>query len=290
MFNTEEKEIIRMKKVFISLDTEGLSGLTSWEEMANDPSCAGKAYIRELTWILDELFKSAPELEEVTICDSHSRGENLPYGAFDDPRITLVSGYPRQDYMLATLDSTYDMLMLVGYHGMIGSKYALMDHSYSASGLYNVRINGTAVGEVELNSFYAASLGVPLCFVAGDDILEAELAETELRPEFVRTKEGLGRFSAKLYSPSALEGQFREKVRNAVERQRKGDFKVVKAGSPISLEMDLVTTVMADAVEMIPVVTRPSGRTIAYTSTSFRDVMHIILVTAIITGRYVNYR
>ena len=279
-----------MKKVFISLDTEGLSGLTSWEQMNTDPSVTGKAYTRELNWIINELFNIAPEVEEITLCDSHSRGENLPYGVFDDPRITMISGYPRQDYMLATLDETYDMLMLVGYHGMIGSKYALMDHSYSAAGLYNIRINGEAVGEVELNSYYAASLGVPLAFVAGDDILEEELKNTKLRPEYVRTKEGLGRFAAKMYSPSALEEKFRTATRKAVERCEKRDLPLVKAEGPIKLEMDLATTVMADAVEMIPTVTRPRGRTIAYTSTSFKDVMHMILVTAIITGRYKDYK
>lgn len=279
-----------MKKVFISLDTEGLSGLTSWDQMMSDPSSAGRAYIRELNWVIDELFKVAPEIEEITLCDSHSRGENLPYGAFDDKRITLISGYPRQDYMLATLDSSYDMLMLVGYHGMIGAKYALMDHSYSSAGLYNIRINGEHVGEVELNSYYAATLGVPLGFVAGDDILEEELKNTKFKPEYVRTKEGLGRFAAKLYSPSALEEKFRSATRKAVERCNKKELPIIKAGEPIKLEMDLATTVMADAVEMIPVVTRPAGRTIAYESNSFKDVMHIILVTAIITGRYRDYK
>jgi len=279
-----------MKKVFISLDTEGLSGLTSWDEMSTDKFIAGKAYIRELNWIIDELFKCDPEIAEITLCDSHARGENLPYGVFDDPRITMISGYPRQDYMLATLDSSYDMLMLVGYHGMIGAKYALMDHSYSAAGLYNIRINGDYVGEVELNSYYAASLGVPLAFVAGDDILEEELKLTNLRPEFVCTKKGLGRFAAKLYSPSFLEEKFRSAVRKAVERCKKNELPLVKASEPIKLEMDLATTVMADAVEMIPSVTRPVGRTIAYESKSFRDIMHMILVTAIITGRYKDYK
>ncbi len=104
-----------MKKVYISLDTEWLSGLVSWNEMTTDPSCTGKAYIRELDWILDELFKVHPEIEEVCIWDSHARGENLPYGVYTDPRVYIISGYPRQDYMLASLDSSYDMLMLVGY-------------------------------------------------------------------------------------------------------------------------------------------------------------------------------
>lgn len=279
-----------MKKVFMSLDTEGLSGLTSWKEMTDDPSAAGKAYIRELQWILDELFKAAPELEEVTICDSHSRGENLPYGVFTDPRVNMISGYPRQDYMLATLDASYDMLMLVGYHGMIGSKYALMDHSYSSSAIYNVRINGVAVGETELNCYYAATFGVPLGFIDGDDVLEEELKHTGLKPAFVRTKEGLGRFSAKLYSPGYLEPRFRDAVRKAVSDCKAKRLPVIKAESPTTLEIDLMTTVMADAVEMIPGVTRVGGRTISYTSASFRDIMHIILVTALLAGRYHDYR
>jgi len=278
-----------MEKVFISLDTEGLSGLTSWKEMEDDPACAGKAYIRELQWVIDELFKVAPKLKGITLCDSHSRGENLPYGVFTDPRITQIKGYPRQDYMLATLDATYDMLMLVGYHAMIGSRYGVMDHSYSSAGIYNIRINSVEVGEVELNCFYAAEMGVPLALVAGDDILEHELQQTELRPEYVRTKEGLGRFSAKLYSPEYLEPRFRAAVRQAVENQQQGKLQVLKAKKPTTLEIDLVTTVMADAVEMIPSVERIGGRTIRYSSDSFRDIMHIILVTAIISGRYRDY-
>lgn len=279
-----------MKKVFISLDTEGLSGLTSWQEMMDDPASPGRAYVRELQWIIDELLKVEPKLEEIVLCDSHSRGENLPYGVFTDKRITQIKGYPRQDYMLATLDSSYDMLMLVGYHGMIGSQYALMDHSYSSSGIYNIRINGTPVGEVELNSYMAATLGVPLAFVAGDDILEKELAETELKPEYVCTKQGLGRFSAKLYSPECLEPKFRAAVREAVRREEKHLFPLVKAKTPTVLSMDLVTTVMADAVEMMPCVTRTAGRTIEYQSDDFRNVMRIILVTALLTGRYKDYR
>lgn len=279
-----------MNKVFISMDTEGLSGLTSWQEMTDDPSSAGKAYIRELSWIIDELFRVAPEIKEITLCDSHSRGENLPYGVFNDPRITQIKGYPRQDYMLATLDESYDMLMLVGYHGMIGSKYALMDHSYSNASFYNVRINGEEVGEVELNSYYAATLGVPLSFVSGDAVLEDELRQTRLKPEFVRTKDGLGRFSAKLYSPEYLEPKFRKAVTNAVSRCSKKDLQVVKPGIPTTVEMDLVTTVMADAVEMIPGTVRKNGRTVSYTSAIFKDIMHMILVTALLTGRYKDYK
>lgn len=285
-----KEKALNMKKVFISLDTEGLAGLTSWEEMATDPSCTGKAYIRELNWVIDELFRNCPEIEEITICDSHSRGENLPYAAFDDPRITQIKGYPRQDYMLATLDRSYDMLMLVGYHGMIGSKYALMDHSYSSAGIYNIRINGRFMGEVELNSYYAASLGVPLSFVAGDDILEEELKEWNYNNAYVRTKEGLGRFAAKLYSPSLLEEKFRSATREAIKKCEKKELNILKAETPTVLEIDFVTTVMADAVEMIPTVERIGGRTIRYTSDNYRDIMHIILVSAIISGRYKDYK
>lgn len=280
----------RMKKVFISLDTEGLSGLVSWNEMTTDPSCTGKAYIRELDWILDELFKLHPELEEVCICDSHARGENLPYGVYNDPRVYLIKGYPRQDYMLADLDSSYDMLMLVGYHGMIGTWNALMDHSYSSSAIYNARINGVEVGEVELNSYYAASLGVPLTFVAGDDKLEEELKATELRPAYVRTKEGLGRYSAKLYSPGKLEPVFRAAVKEACAMVENGTAKCVLAGKPTTLEIDVMTTVMADQLEMIPGVKRTAGRTLTYTNDDFTEIMHMVLCMAQLGGKFHNYR
>lgn len=279
-----------MKKVFISLDTEGLSGLTSWQEMTDDPSCTGKAYIRELTWVIDELFRHNPEMEEICICDSHARGENLPYGAFDNPRITQIKGYPRPDYMLARLDSSFDAMILIGYHGMIGSQAALMDHSYSSAGIYNIRVNGELMGEVELNSYFAAELGVPLILVSGDDILEEELKHTQLKPEFVRTKEGLARFAAKLYSPSQLEPAFRSAVVKAIERFNKKDFRCVCAAKPTVLEIDFATTVMADACAMMPCVERTGGRTIRYTSDSFKNCMDVVLVSALLSGRFRDYK
>ena len=50
------------------------------------------------------------QITEITIADSHSRGLNLAYArlAEMDERISLVSGFPRMDYMMSGLDSSYD--------------------------------------------------------------------------------------------------------------------------------------------------------------------------------------
>ena len=52
------------------------------------------------------------QITEITIADSHSRGLNLAYArlAEMDERISLVSGFPRMDYMMSGLDSSYDVV------------------------------------------------------------------------------------------------------------------------------------------------------------------------------------
>jgi D-amino peptidase len=163
-----------------------------------------------------------------------------------------------------------------------------MDHSYSASCIYRVRLNGEESGETEINAALAGWYGVPVCFVSGDDVLESCLASKfDPAPAYVRTKEGLGRFAGKLYAPERLESAFLKGTADALAGL--GSYRPIKAAAPTRLDIDLVSTVVADAVAVIPGLERTSGRSVAYQSADFRDVYRMIHAVAMLGGKFAAF-
>ncbi|HOO32823.1 MAG TPA: M55 family metallopeptidase [Thermotogota bacterium] len=280
-------------KLFVSTDMEGVSGVASWSEMNRD-SRYGDWLNSELGWILDEMMTHHDfdeQLTEMTICDSHARGENIPFGNLPDPRITYIRGYPRPYYMMQGLDATYDAVLLIGYHARIGAFGGGMDHSYSSSCIYNIRINDRTVGETEINAMYAGLFDVPVVMISGDDVLEKEMVEyygEEML--FVRTKEGIGRYAAKMYHPETIEKAYREQTAALIRRfEENRGFEIKKPDKQTVLEVDLVNTVIADALSVVPGLERIEGRTVRYSSENYSDVFQMILTIAMLGGRFSDF-
>lgn len=278
-------------KLFISVDMEGIHGTTSWSDLEGPARVANyeRAWL-ELSWILRGIAASErdADIDEICVCDSHARGEGIPFKGFGDPRVTMVRGYPRPYYMLEGLDKSFAGLFLVGYHASIGTRGGMMDHSYSASCIYRVRLNGVESGETEINARLAGFHGVPVCFVSGDDILEAQLAGSfDPMPVYVRTKEGLGRFAGKMYAPEKLEGEFVEGARKAVDGL--AGFKAACGSCSTELEIELASTVVADAVAVIPGLKRVSGRTVRYSNGDFRNIYRMLHAVAMLGGKFAAF-
>ena len=190
--------------------------------------------------------------------------------------------------MLEGLDKSFAGLFLVGYHASIGTRGGMMDHSYSASCIYRVKLNGVESGETEINARLAGFHGVPVCFISGDNILEAQLAGSfDPMPVYVRTKEGLGRFAGKMYAPEKLEGEFVAGALSAVDRL--SEFKAACGSCSTELEIELASTVVADAVAVIPGLKRISGRAVRYSNGDFRNIYRMLHAVAMLGGKFAAF-
>ncbi|MCX8014110.1 MAG: M55 family metallopeptidase [Rectinema sp.] len=278
-------------KIFISVDMEGIHGAVSWSDMeGNGRQAVYENAWHELSWIIKGITTSNrnSEIEEICICDSHSRGEGIPLRGFGDSRVTMVRGYPRPFYMLEGLDRSYELLMLVGYHGRIGALHGMMDHTYSSSAIYRILINDSEVSEADINAMLAAWYGVPVGFVSGDDVLEREIMEHfPVCPIFVRTKEGLGRFAGKMFLPEKLELLFVEGARQAIESI--GFLKPVALPEAFDIKIELISTVVADAVSVIPGLMRQGGRTIEYMTEDMPTAYRMIHAVAMMGSKFASY-
>ena len=69
--------------------------------------------------------------------------------------------------MVQELDSSFDALMMIGYHSMAGHGGNPLAHTMSSSKIDSVFINDQQTSEFFLHGNIAGKHGVPLVFVSG---------------------------------------------------------------------------------------------------------------------------
>lgn len=251
-------------KIFISVDMEGMAGITSPSQEREETVSFRRALHNQIRWIIEGIQSSQKntKIEEITIADSHGSGTNLSYDELSqmDERISLVSGSPRKQYMLSCLDESYDVVFLAGYHAGPGEESANMDHSFYGKVVSSLKINGTYMNETTTNAALASFYHVPVGLVIGDSGLRTQLIEKEMMPwvKFVTTKTSLSRYAAKFPPQKKL----REETIAAVKEVLDGDLKALplyEIPVPVTLGFKLKSTGMADMVAQIPHIHRLSG-------------------------------
>ena len=68
-------------KVYISVDMEGLAGITAPFQEKEEVASFRRALHNQIRWIVDGIHESTVngQIEEITIADSHGSGTNLSY-------------------------------------------------------------------------------------------------------------------------------------------------------------------------------------------------------------------
>jgi len=265
-------------RIYISVDMEGLAGIATWGEVDTSKKEASEVLHEHLRALLDGLFSSGVEIEHVLICDAHGSGTAIPYRICEEfDNVSLVHGPIRKDYMMSGLDATFDRVIFLGYHAGIGTKNAIMDHTYSSSLIHNVWINGKRMNEALINAAFAAHHNVPVCLVVGDGALGEEL-KREFRGKwlFVDTKMGLGRYAAIMKPKKRLFGEMKRAAAEAVKIPR-NELVLYGFDTPVELKVEMKDTVYADLAELIPGIERIDGRTVRFVHNDYSVVFNTIM-------------
>jgi len=165
------------KKVYISVDMEGISGVNS----DNQTSAAGAEYGRARKLMVEDAnaaIRGAFEggATDVLVNDSHGGQRNLLPEDLD-PRARLISHSFKRHGMMEGLDGSFDAVIFVGYHAKAGSPRGLFAHTGSGV-LLDVTVNGKSVGEGGMNAMLAQWFGVPVVMITGDDVAVEQQRET----------------------------------------------------------------------------------------------------------------
>ena len=256
---------------------EGLGGVAAHSHVMMQ----GVEYERARRWMADEAnacIEGAASAGAGKFCvnDSHGSMHNI-YADDLDPRAELLVGTAKPWSMGQGLDGGYDTCFFVGYHARAGHPKGVLDHTYASRSIYELRLNGKAVGETALNAYLAGYFGATVSLVAGDDATCAEARQLLGRDNVVavRTKDAAGRFAAKMLHPSRVCEALREGAERAVENSANAKPLVPKGRQEV--ELIFLTSAMADMAELIPATRRSGARAVAYGARDYLEVYKAML-------------
>ncbi len=263
-------------RLYISSDMEGVAGVVH-EDQTNpvDPGCAAEyqRFRRLMTREVNAAIEGAVAggATSILVNDSHWSMRNLLSEELH-PAAELLSGGPKTWSMMEGIETGWDLAACLGYHAKAGTSPAVLDHTY-ADVVADVRLNGRSVGELGLNAALAASFGVPVAVVSGDQALAAE-AQALLgdRVRTVVVKQAASRQAARSLAPEVACARIREAVRLAVGDAAGGSTPpLFRPDTPILLEVDLQSTGHADQAGMMPGIERSGPRSLSFRHTDYPD-------------------
>jgi D-amino peptidase len=250
-------------KLYISSDIEGTAGIVDWQQVSGP----GREYEIGRRLLLDEVnaaIDGAAEAgaTEVLLNDSHSIMQNLsPAELHHDT--AYLSGRHKPLYMMEGLDASFDAVFLIAYHGGISAERAILSHTYNPRAIWEVKLNGLAVGESALNALVALHHGVPVTLITGDQATMDESAPFMPDFESVIVKRSITRFAAENLHPRRACELIREGAARAIERG--GAVSVPTIELPATIEITFLTADMAEWASWLHGVERVAPRVVTYT-------------------------
>jgi D-amino peptidase len=249
-------------KIYISADGEGISGVVSSEEMHH----SGREYPRFrklMTQDVNAAIEGAYNAgaTEVVVNDSHWSMLNILYEELD-PRAEIIRGFNKDLCMVEQIDQEFDGAFFIGYHAKVGHSHGVANETMFGPEMYETRMNGIPVGEMEINAALAGHFGVPVVMVSGDDIFAKEVKESLGNVETAVVKYAIDRFAARCLSLQKSHELIKDSAYQAVKRIK--EFKPYVVDGPVELEVEFTSTAECRRAGLVPGSYFKSPRIIAY--------------------------
>jgi D-amino peptidase len=268
------------KKVFISADMEGISGISASDQL----SAAGAEYGRSRKMMADDVNAAirgarAGGATTILVNDSHGSMRNLRLEDLETG-VSLISHSFKRSGMMEGLDDSFDAVIFVGYHAKAGHPGGLFAHTGSGV-VRDVRVNGVSMGEGGLNTTVAAWYGVPVVLVTGDDVAVKQVAEIATSAKTVAVKRAI--------NPRAVELRAFKDAHADIERAAREGVAGAKTFPPrraasYRVEVQFQEVAIPEVAENLPGMQRPAPDTIAFT----QDTMPKAYTLIRLLYRYIN--
>ena len=269
-------------KVFVISDMEGVAGICRWDQVV-----AGKPgyeegrilYTEELNAAVRGAF--AAGATDVVVMDCHGAGGDRSFNSLVPDRLD-----PRAEFVVQTrwteytgfLEQGCDAALFIGQHAMAGAERGVLSHTVSSTNWHALYFNGVEVGEVGINAALCGTWGMPVALVTGDDVVCAESAAL-LGPglQTLAVKTGLGRFSARHFSPARARDEIEQASRAALRAPPSAP--VYDPGAPCTITVELNTADQADPYRNRGDVVVTGPRTIEATADTWWEAWRAIYLT-----------
>jgi D-amino peptidase len=249
-------------RILISADMEGVTGVTCPEDV--EVGSRRWDYFRTmLTADVNAAVAgfAAGGADEIIVNEAHASKRNLLLGELDERAVALV-GKHKPFGMMEGIQDRPDAVAFVGYHTGAG-RPGVLSHTYIATSIVNVLVNGKPASEGAMNAILAAEFGVPVVLVTGDDLCCADAADWAPHAQRVAVKTCVDRFTARCLPPARTAAM----IQTAAERSVTGTIPASAEPpvGPFRYEVEFDAVQQAGAVTAIPGVEQTGERRVAFT-------------------------
>jgi D-amino peptidase len=262
------------KKIYISVDMEGISGISGSDQL----SPGGSEYGRSRKLMAEDTNAAirgalAAGATEIVVNDSHGGQRNLLPEDLH-PSARLISHSFKRYGMMEGLDSSFDAVLFIGYHAKAGDPNGLFAHTGSGV-LRDLQINGRSVGEGGMNTLLATWYGVPVMLVTGDDVAVAEVREVAAEARGVIVKRAINVRAVELFPLESTRKQIEAAARDAVAAAKKTK---PQQGGPFGVQMQFRDTLIPDIAEAFPTIRRVGPETVSFSTDTMPAAYRLIRV------------
>jgi len=262
-------------KIYISADIEGITGIAHWDETEKSKSDYQK-FAKQMT---DEV-KAACEgaikagAKEIWIKDAHDTGRNIIADELPQ-NVKLVRGWSEHPYlMVQELDKSFDALLMIGYHSFGNSSSNPLSHTLSSRILNYIKLNGEYASEFLIHGYAAATLGVPVVFISGDEGICKEAKKVNKNIKTVAVNKGVGNSVISIHPKLAV-----EKIKESVELTLKGNIDKCKIELPehFKVKLSYKKHINAFKVSFYPGMEQISSTNLVFETDNYFEVLRMLL-------------
>src|SRR5437867_43132 len=268
----------RPRKVFISADMEGITGVVQPAQLGPE----GFEYGRAREWMTAEVNAAiagirAAGAAEIVVCDSHGNGQSVLIDRLPDD-VRIVRGFPRPLEMMQGIDESFAAAVFIGYHASEWTANAVRGHTISSARLLGIRLNGAEVSEGIFNAALAGHFGVPVAFVSGDRLAVTQLQKIAPAAEGAIVKEPFGYHSAMTVTPARGQALIRDGMKRAMGKL--GSLQPYRVRQPIDLEVGFKLTIDAERAAYVPGLSRSDAHSVKGTLPDLIQITKLLQVLA----------
>lgn len=264
-------------KVYITADIEGITGATHREETDKKKTDTYKAFQKQMTAEVAAACEGALKAGagEVWVKDAHWTARNIIPSKLPE-QVRLVRGWSGHPFsMVQELDETFHAVAMIGYHSRGGSDTSPLAHTMSGR-LAHIKINDQLVSEFLLHAHAAATVGVPVVFVSGDEGLCQDVQALNAHIATNAVMRGVGNSTVSIHPNRAV-----KQIRKGVEQAMKGDVTRCRLALPdhFAVEIRFKRHTGAYRASFYPGARLAEPHAIQYETDDFLEVLKLLLFT-----------
>lgn len=259
-------------KIYISADVEGVTGVSTWAQAADDACELTKI---QLTKEVVAACEGALQMgaDEIVVKDAHGNGKNIVPHMLPK-QAKLISGWSNHPFnMVEGLDESFDAVILIGYHSDALSNGSNLAHTLSPTRIRGIWINEQPASEFTIYTYCAHMLKVPVIMVSGDGALIRKVRQLDAEIATVAVHEGFGGATVSIHPELAV-----ERIEKAVMEgiSKLGKY-MIQEEETYTLKVAFATHQEAYKYSFYPGAWQMDEYTIGYSSSNYMDLLILLL-------------